>query len=741
MTVSMMNESVSSFKPDLRISPMWVIALMITVGVIMAVVGQLQHDLADWMTMLNLTLLVLGLTSVAWFLNNWQPRLGRWGTIMALVMIFYWGDKWLGVPGFLTLLVIPTALAAALISLSAATAIAIGETMLLLIPTVIMAEGNPVTIIPPLLAIWAILGVMIAVYQPIYQVAQWAWDYFQQAQTLLEEAQGRKIELEQALEDLAQANLQLTRLNVMAQGLRQVAENARRAKEEFVANVSHELRTPLNMIVGFSETILQSPETYGGKISPALLADLMVIYRNAEHLSDLIDDVLDLSQVDAEQMALTKEEVQFLEIVEEATTAIRPLYDSKGLYLEIAVPEDLPPVFCDRTRMREVLLNLLSNAGRFTEQGGVGLRVWLEANDIIVSITDSGPGIAAEEIAKLFQPFQQLDGSIRRRYGGTGLGLSISERFIKLHGGKIWVESKKGTGTTFYFRIPVTPPLLAKDGFLRGLTPDWEYLQRTRPSMAPKTIVRPRFVILETGDVLQRLLNRYWDEVEIVSVANLEEAMAELSRMPAQALLVNDTSVSKTLDNLHSAKLLPTDTPVIICSMLTPDESGTTRGASVRLVKPISQEKMLGALDQLNIKEGTILLVDDEPDALQLFRRMLALSGRDYKVLLARDGQEALHVLQECRPDVILLDLVMPKVDGFQFLKLRGQQPDLLDIPIVIISARDPAGQPIVSNALAVTGGKGLSVRQLLVSMEALTKALATSGPIGDLMPTAAPSS
>src|SRR6185503_18004148 len=200
---------------------------------------------------------------------------------------------------------------------------------------------------------------------------------------------------EQALADLAQANLQMTRLNILAQGLRQAAEEARRAKEEFVANVSHELRTPLNMIIGFSETILQSPGAYGKKIPPALLADLMVIYRNAEHLSELINDVLDLSQVDAEKMALTKEQAQLGEIVEEATTAIRPLYTSKGLYLDVDIPENLPSIFCDRTRIREVLLNLLSNAGRFTERGGVHLRGWLKGNDVVVSVTDSGPGIAA----------------------------------------------------------------------------------------------------------------------------------------------------------------------------------------------------------------------------------------------------------------------------------------------------------------------------------------------------------
>ena len=196
-----MNESVSSFKPDLRISPIWVMAVMLTAGVVIAAIGQVQRDSAEWMTMLNFTLLVFGLTVVVWFLNNWRPQLGRWSTIIGLVIIIYWGDQWLAIPGFLTLLVIPTALAAALVSLSAATVIAIGETLLLLISLLTGLDANTVTIIVPLLAIWAILGVMIAVYQPIYQVAQWAWDYFQQAQTLLEEAQDRKMELEQALED------------------------------------------------------------------------------------------------------------------------------------------------------------------------------------------------------------------------------------------------------------------------------------------------------------------------------------------------------------------------------------------------------------------------------------------------------------------------------------------------------------------------------------------------------------
>jgi signal transduction histidine kinase/CheY-like chemotaxis protein len=733
-----MNESVSSFKPDLRISPAWVIALMGAAGVALGLMAQVQGNLAKWEKMQDLALLVFLLTLLTWGLNQWKSSLGRWGAIITLVIIVYWGQQWLQVPGFLTLLVIPTALAAALISLPAALVTVIGETALVLISNDMTPELEPAAIVTTLVAIWTILGVMIPVYRPVNHVADWAWAYFQETRGLLEEAQEHRGKLEQALTDLAQANLQMTRLNILAQGLRLAAEEARRAKEEFVANVSHELRTPLNMIIGFSETILQSPGAYGKKIPPTLLADLMVIYRNAEHLSELINDVLDLSQIDAEKMALTKEPAQFREIVEEATTAIRPLFASKGLYLDIDIPENLPSVFCDRTRIREVLLNLLSNAGRFTEQGGVGLRVWPEGNDLMVSVADSGPGIAAKDLDKVFQPFQQLDSSIRRRYGGTGLGLTISERFIQLHGGKIWVDSQEGSGTTFFFCLPVAPALMG-DSFLHGVTPDWEFLQRTHPYTGSRPVVQPRFVILETGDTLQRLLTRYWDKVETAPVSSIEEAMAELSRLPAQALLVNETSTGKVLEYLNLSQKLPNNTPLITCSIPRLAELDPL-GASVRLVKPIFRETLLGALDQLNIKEGTVLIVDDEPDALQLFRRMLTSLERDYRILLARDGQEALTILQKCRPQVILLDLVMPNMDGFQFLELRRQQPILGEIPVVIISARDPASQPIVSGMLAATLGGGLSISQLLAGIEALSKVLALPGLVGDPEQLAAPS-
>ncbi len=323
-----------------------------------------------------------------------------------------------------------------------------------------------------------------------------------------------------------QANQQLTRLNAVTQGLRQAAEDARIVKEQFVANVSHELRTPLNMITGFSEMILQAPKPTAAAyrrrswpISPSSSATPATF--------PLIDDVLDLSQIEADQMALSREYASFEEIAEEAITSVRPLYELKGLYLKADIPGSLPPLLCDRTRIQEVLLNLLSNAGRFTDQGGVELHATKEDACILVSVADTGPGIAQGDIDKLFQPFQQLDGSLRRRHAGTGLGLSISKRFIELHGGKIWVESSLGSGTTFWFRLPLQTPVddLNAGSPSRWLSADWEYVQRTRPFSAPRPPVYPRLVVLDdSGRSLQRMLMRHLDGVEVVPVSTPEEA-------------------------------------------------------------------------------------------------------------------------------------------------------------------------------------------------------------------------
>lgn len=722
------------FDFDLRVSVKPVAIAMGVTSIGLVLVASAVPAIGERAIIALLAVCVAALGFTAWWLEKRATLAGRWIVVVAAVLLPFAVVSWLHIPAALILQVLPVALAAILIGIRSAAGVAAVVSLW----TVLLTVSSPAlysatTSALLLVTTWALVGVLFGEALPVRQFATWAWQHYQHASAMLNDAQNLRVELAQVVEDLEQANLQLARLNNVAQGLRSAAEEARTVKEQFVANVSHELRTPLNMITGFSEMILQAPETYGG-LPPTLLADLAVIHRNAEHLAHLIDDVLDLSQVEAEQMAVTKESVRFDELVEHATMAVRPLFESKGLTLETEVPSNLPLVYCDPVRIREVVLNLLSNAGRFTERGGVRLRAWTEAEEIFVSVTDTGPGISKADMQRIFQPFHQIDASIRRRYGGTGLGLAISKRFVELHDGHIWAESEPGVGTTVALRLPLSPPLPSGMGqsHRRGILPDWEFLQRTRPRVTPQQVIRPHLHVFETGTFLQNLLSRYGDGVKVSASETLPQLLEQLGQEPVEALIVNETSLRVPFAELSSTAKLPGEMPIIRCAIPGSELTGDSESRTERLIKPISKSALLGTLNRLGITEGHILIVDDEPDARQLFGRMLKATGSKYRVLFARDGQEALEVIADRRPQAILIDLVMPNMDGYQFLERRSQNAELRTIPAVIISARDPAGQPIVSNRLTVTLGDGISTHKMLRCISTLTNILSVKSPAND---------
>ena len=564
----------------------------------------------------------------------------------------------------------------------------------------------------------------------LFTVTRWSLYSFEQARRKVDEAEQQRVDLKQAQQDLVLANQELTRLSDRLQAMYQVAEEARQVKEAFAANVSHELRTPLNMIIGFSEMITQSPQVYGGELPATLLADIAAIQRNSQHLAKLVDDVLDLSQIEAGRMALSKEWASVHEMVETAALTTRALFDSKGLYLHVDVPLDLPTLFCDSTRVRQVVINLLSNAGRFTEKGGVQIHAWQDQESIVVSIADTGPGIAAGDQKRLFEPFQQLDNSIRRRHGGSGLGLSISRRFVEMHGGKMWLESEVGVGTTIYFSLPLEAPPAAElvegqDNVKRWFNPydEYEYRARTRRSRAPTPELVPHFVVLERGRTLQQMFSRYMDGVTITPVQDADEARQALERSPARALVVNAPLLEGTPVPGQLANM-PHGTPTVTCWVPGADEAAQSLGVVRYLVKPVSSHSLLQTLEELGQEPKTILLVDDEPEALQLFARVLSLSQRKYRILQATNGQRALGLLRERQPDVLLLDLIMPGMDGFQVLQQKSHDPSIRDIPVIIISSRDPRNEPIVSDSLTVTRGGGFSARDLLECIQAVSGTL-----------------
>jgi CheY-like chemotaxis protein len=283
------------------------------------------------------------------------------------------------------------------------------------------------------------------------------------------------------------------------------------------------------------------------------------------------------------------------------------------------------------------------------------------------------------------------------------------------------------------------PPPAQSGSVSRWFNPYLPHEERDRRSTAPLPVIRPRFIVLEMRDALSRLLTRYLDGAEIVTVFSPERAMEELARMPVQALLVNMPGGDEIARSLRASGAVPRGVPLITCYIPGIHDSANTLPVSDYLVKPVSRHDLLASIDRLELDGKTILLVDDEPDALRLFRRMLTSAERGFRVLRASDGEEAIRMLSSVRPDVVLLDLVMPNMDGFHFLATKDLEDDLRDIPVIVISARDPMGQPIVSDALAITQKDGLSVPQLLACIDAVTEILATARQAADPAPRETP--
>ena len=307
----------------------------------------------------------------------------------------------------------------------------------------------------------------------LHMALGWMQNSYARARDMLEQLREQRATLSRTVRALEDAYVRIEKMNYALVEARNAAEEARRIKAEFAANISHELRTPLNLIIGFSETMANAPETYGDVVwPPSLRGDVEQIYRSSCHLESLIDDILDLSALDARRFGLTTEEVDISEVITEAVSVMEALFSAKGLYLRTDLDPDLPLLRLDPTRIRQVLLNLLSNASRFTSEGGVTVTARLVDGGVQVTVADTGVGIAPEDVPKVFEEFRQVDGSSRRSYEGTGLGVPLSKRLVELHGGRMWLESSLGQGTTFYFVLPVE------------LEPPYSATQRSEPALA-----------------------------------------------------------------------------------------------------------------------------------------------------------------------------------------------------------------------------------------------------------------
>jgi len=477
------------------------------------------------------------------------------------------------------------------------------------------------------------------------------------------------------------------------------------------------------MIIGFSEMMTQTPYLYGGTLPSALLADITVIPRNSQHLSSLVDDILDLSKAEAGRVALARERVGVAELVDAAVATVQPLFSSRGLFLRIEVATDLPKLYCDATRIRQVILNLLSNAGRFTRRGGVVLRAHQDQGALVCSVQDTGPGIEPDELERIFEPFHQA-GQNRSEEVGSGLGLSISRMFVSLHGGRMWAESILGEGTTFFFRLPFAPlQRVADTDVSRWFGPYMEeHGTRLGASPAPHPAPPLRLVTLESGQALSALLSRYADDVEVATTHNLDQALHELNREPATALLVNDAIVQQAVVQIPQLARLPYGTPAIVCwlpgDMETREELGITR----YLTKPIRRDELLDAILGLECRVRSILVVDDDTEAVQLLARMLASADESYQVLRATDGRRALQLLRTREPDLLLLDLYMPDMSGYQLLEEKRDSPAISEIPVFVVSAHAQDLSPRRGNSVGLVLRDQLSVDDLLMALQIVSR-------------------
>lgn len=478
---------------------------------------------------------------------------------------------------------------------------------------------------------------------------------------------------------------------------KEAAETANRAKSAFLANMSHELRTPLNAIIGYSEMLEEDARDYGyDEIAP----DLHKIQSAGSHLLDLINNILDLSKIEAGRVELFIETFAIDHLVEEVQFAIQPLVEKNKNTLTVNIADDIGMMNGDLTKVRQTIINLLSNAAKFTENGSIGLSVERTADStdkawVRFAVSDTGIGMTTEQLQEVFKEFTQADVSTTRKYGGTGLGLTISRRFCQMMGGDINVESEEGVGTTFTVVLPVN---LEEDSDVVMVSPTDS--QRLRIPVLDRIETGGLVLVIDDDpnvrDLISRTLQRDGFTVEL---AENGQRGLEIARSIMPDVITLDVMMAgmdgwQVLDELKRDPDLM-EIPVVMLTMVDDKNRGFALGASDYLTKPVDRGKLTALVhkyrqnkgDTGKLPPGEILIIEDEEAVREMLERTLARTGWDIRT--AENGRVGLERMAEATPNLVILDLMMPEMDGFQFLAEINEVEEWRTVPVVVVTAKD----------------------------------------------------